>query len=226
MLLESNEVNRIRLIAPGIWEPLRRILPRRFTWSRTRPRLTSSRTPRTSSVKREPHSPRFLLDARLRGQPHGRVGCTEQVVVGSLYDLEKEPVAKVLGIDVQEFAFADAIVENAEGAHPRQPIGRDFEPRFEVVVVVVGYRQEGDAGRARALHGGEYVVRRQGDLLIAGAAEGVDEARDAGLAAIRNVDGNPQRAVGAAQRAREEGAMGIGDLDRGLRPQAEDGLVE
>ena len=70
----------------------------------------------------------------------------------------------------------------------------------------------------RRLDGGEDVVGRQRDLLVAGAAEGVEKARDAGRPALADVERDAQLVVGAAQRAAEEGAVRIGDLDLRLPP--------
>ena len=116
--------------------------------------------------------------------------------------------------------FPSAVVENAEAAHVGEPVGRDFKARLEIVVVVVRNRQEGDAGLTRTLHGGEDVVGRQRDLLVTRAAEGVEEARHAGLAAIGNVERNAERAIGAAQRRERNAPCGsaISTAASGLRP--------
>ena len=60
----------------------------------------------------------------------------------------------------------------------------------------------------------------------AGAAEGVEKARDAGCAALGDVERDAQFAVRAAQQATEERAVGIGDLDLRLRLEPEHGAIE
>ena len=62
------------------------------------------------------------------------------------------------GIDVQEFAILDAVVEHAQRAQRRQQIGGEIEAGREIVVVIVWDRQKRDAGRARRLDGGENIV--------------------------------------------------------------------
>ena len=107
----------------------------------------------------------------------------------------------------------DTVVEHAERPHAREQVGRDVEAGREIIVVIFGDRQEGDASCLRRLDGGENVVGRQRDLLIARAAEGVEKARHAGRAALADIERDAQLVVRAAQRAAEKGAVRIGDLD-------------
>ena len=84
------------------------------------------------------------------------------------------------------------VVEHAERAHAGKQVGGDVEAGREIVVVIVRDRQEGDAARLRRFDGGEDIVARKRDLLETGAAEGVKKARDAGCAALADVERDTQ----------------------------------
>src|SRR5579863_8402688 len=62
-------------------------------------------------------------EACLRGEPDGRVGGAEQVVVAALDDLKEKTILEGPGVNVEELSPLRPIVEHAERAHASEQVG-------------------------------------------------------------------------------------------------------
>ncbi len=102
----------------------------------------------------------------------------------------------------------------------------EIEPGREVVVVVGRDRQGLDPAPRERARAREDVVRTERDVVHAGAREGRDRARGRGVGALRDVERQAQRAVGARDRAAAHHAVGVIELERRLRCQTQHRAVE
>src|SRR5258708_38345546 len=83
------------------------------------------------------HAQRTSLP-RLRGEADRRVGGTESLIIATLDDLEEKPLVEGVGVYLEEFAVAFAIVQNlvvAKGCHRRRI---EIVSGFDIVVVIIG----------------------------------------------------------------------------------------
>src|SRR3954465_13684505 len=117
--------------------------------------------------------PRFTA---LRRQPDRGVGGAEPVIVAALHDLEEKPLVEGVGIDLEEFTLAFAVVQNLVVAQRSHGRGVEAVFGFDVVVVIVGNLQEVRAARAHVGDRSKDIVAGERDVLHAGAEEFVDEA--------------------------------------------------
>ena len=85
----------------------------------------------------------------LRRQPDRGIGGAKAVIVPALDDLEEEALIEGVGVDLEEFAVAFAVVEDLVVAQRRHGRGVEAEFGFDVVVVIVG-NIAGNPRRARA----------------------------------------------------------------------------
>src|SRR5215471_17779501 len=108
-----------------------------------------------------PWNRRVAGEPRLRGEPDRRVGGAEARVAAPLHDFEEEAAVEILGVGLEVFTRAMAIVEHVVGAQPIERAGREVDARVEIVVIILRDRQQVDADRAQALDGRENVVSRE-----------------------------------------------------------------
>src|SRR5579885_2115080 len=149
----------------------------------------------------EPRHRRLARQAGLGGEADRRVGrAVAAIAAAALDDLEKEPAGLGAGIGVEELAAVLPVVKDAGGLQTLDQRGVEIAAGGEVGVVVFRDRQQGDAVRGQPGDGGEDVARGERDLLHPGAEEIVDETRRQGLPALRGVEHEAERAVGAFDR--------------------------
>ena len=80
--------------------------------------------------------------ARLGGEPDRRVDGAEAAIALALDDLEEEAAVEGLGVGLQELGVALAVVEDVVRLELLDPLDRQVGLGLEVVVVVLGDRQQ------------------------------------------------------------------------------------
>src|SRR5581483_4021894 len=135
----------------------------------------------------------------------------ETVVALALDELEEDRPDRVCREDLQQhlgMAAVDhalAVDQDAVLLQPHDVLAMTGQPRVDLLEIGIARRRhERQAAGAQAFDGGKDVARAAGDVLDAFAAINGEILLDlAGLAGIL-VDRNPDLAVGAGQRAREQ----------------------
>ena len=98
------------------------------------------------------------------------------MIVAALDDLEEEPLVEGVGVDLEEFALAFAVVEDLVVAKRCHGRGVEAVFGFDVVVVIVGDLQKVRTPRAHVGDRRKDIAAGERDVLDAGAEEFVDEA--------------------------------------------------
>src|SRR6478735_3772158 len=80
--------------------------------------------------------------SRLRGKANGSVGGAKALIITPLHDLEKEPLVERVGVDLEEFAVAFAVVQNLVVAKRRHRRRVEIVFRLDIVIIVVRNFQE------------------------------------------------------------------------------------
>src|SRR5262249_32033703 len=83
--------------------------------------------------------------AGLRRKANGGIGGTESAVAAPLHDLEEETLLEGAGIDLQIFGGSVAIVEDIVRFELFDPLRRQIGLGFEIVVIILGNRQQRNA---------------------------------------------------------------------------------
>src|SRR5438552_4918234 len=164
--------------------------------------------------------------ACLCGEADRGVGGAEPLIIAALDDLEEEPFVENVGVDLEEFAVAFAVVEYlvvAKGFHRRRV---EIVFGFDVVVVIVWNSQEVRAACAHIRNRREDVGARKRDMLDAGAKKFMDEAGRQRPRGRRTVEDHPQALIAVDQRLALHKASRIGDLLLRQPLQIEDPRVE
>src|SRR5450631_810092 len=113
---------------------------------------------------------------RLGGEANCGIGSAEPLVVAALDDLEEKALIERMGVDLEEFAIAFAVVQNlvvAKGCH-RWRIEIVFG--LDIVVIIVRDFEEICAAGAHVGNRRENIVARKGNVLDSGAEEFVNKA--------------------------------------------------
>src|ERR1700730_9517113 len=157
----------------------------------------------------------------LGSKPDRRVHRAVPMVAAPLDNLEEK--ASLLGprIDLEELAAAIAIVENISCAQPVNLRRVKIGPRLQIVVVVLGDRQELDGVGPQLLDGAEDVLGRECDLLHSRAEEIVKKARRHRVPALRGVENEADGAPLGLDRLALDDAARVDDILDGRLPEVE-----
>ena len=125
-------------------------------------------------------------------EPDGRIDRSIASVAPPLHNLEEETTLQGLRIGLEILGLTFPIVQNVVGSKPLDIVGGEVRSDFEIVIIVLGNRQEIDPVFFQALHGRQDVARGKGDVLDSGSEKLVQKARGQGALALGCIEDQPE----------------------------------